>query len=49
MGCHRTVGRRLLAVTLCLGGGTHAEKKDEREKDMSGQLSVFLDWLDALK
>lgn len=40
---------RLLAVTLSLGGRTHAEKKDKREKDMSGQLSVFLAWLDSLK
>lgn len=49
MGCHRTVARRLLAVALSLGGGTHAEKKDKREKGMYGQISVVFDWLDALK
>lgn len=49
VGCQRTVARRLLAVALSLGGGTHADKKDKREKGMSGQLSVFLDWLGALK
>lgn len=47
MGCQRTVATRLLAVLLSLGGRTHAEKKDKR--DMSGQLSVFLAWLDSLK
>lgn len=48
-GCHRTVARTLLAVALSLGEGTHAEKKDKREKDMSGQFSVFLIWLHDLK
>lgn len=45
MGCQRTVATRLLAVPLSLGIRTHAEKKDKR--DMSGQLSVFLAWLDS--
>lgn len=43
------MARTLLAAALPLGRGTQAEKKDNKEKDISGQFSVFLVWLDALK